>query len=855
MSLTPTHHELTECDREPIHNIAYVQSFGGLIKVTADWLVAHRSVNCTEILGLTKLPEPGTPLGDVFSPQAMEALQAAVSRLSHPDAVERLFGVALVSKATLFDCAVHKVSGRLIIEFERNAGAAYNDHLGLISPMLSQFRTIREPQALFENATRLVRDMLGYDRVMIYKFHHDDSGEVVAEAKDDALEPLLGLRYPRTDIPQQARELFKRNRFRVIANVDDELSPIEPPMSLGNRPIDMSMSVLRASSQIHLSYMKNMGVKASLTIAIVRQDKLWGLISCHHNSPRLPPFSLRTVAEMFSQMFSLMLDRMLIDRSEQQKAKGRALHDDLILRLADGKSLFDSLPALENMLSEAIEHDGLSMLIDGQYRSVGIAPSAEQMMQLVPMLTTALVGTVICSNELASEAPEAGTFADIAAGAMILPVSRNPRDYLILWRKPLSQKVTWAGDPAKAVKAPAGDRLQPRESFAAWEQTVEGRCEEWSEDDIQIAEGLRVSLLEVVLRMTDQVARERARAQEQQELLIAELNHRVRNILNLIRSLISQSQEDATTVSAFANIIGGRISALATAHDNITRENWSPAPLSALLNSEVSAYLNNKEERFELSGEDALIVPEAYSVLALVLHELVTNSAKYGALCDRSGRVTVELSRNEFNDLVIEWREIGGPPVRPPQRRGFGSTIIEQSIPHELKGVAKLRFILTGLEADFVIPCRYLAQEDKPRKTLASSAHDADNADHEAGIQTNGGGLPGHVLLVEDSIIIAMDTEQSLKRIGIETIAVEGSVKGALRALQEKRPDFAIVDFNLGKENSEPIAAALNKQGVPFALATGYAEMTDQIERLGAQALLRKPYGRSEIEDLLIESP
>ncbi|QUL36835.1 HWE histidine kinase domain-containing protein [Erythrobacter sp. JK5] len=840
--------DLTECDREAIHLISAIQPIGGLIAVTGDWLIAHRSANCAEMLGVEHDPVVGSRLEDTFQPRAVDSLRDAVRRLDSDDGVERVFGLRLTHGGSLFDCALHCSGGKVVIEFEPHAEADYADHLSLIGPVLAQLEPIRDMETLCDKAATLVRQMLGYDRVMIYRFHPDESGEVIAEDRRDDLEPYLGLRYPRADIPQQARALFRRNKVRIIADMGAEPVPVEPVRTIDGEPLDLSMSVLRAHSEMHVRYMRNMGVDASMAIALVRQGRLWGMISCHHYAPLTPPYSLRTIAEMFGQMFSMMLDRLLINRSEALRARGRHLHDQLMVRLAGGTSLADSLPMLEDVLRDVIDHDGASMLIDGVYSSRGLAPSEDQFCGMVPRLAGAPISTIIASSSLRELIPIAGEFSDELAGALILPVSRNARDYLVLWRRPLTQTVTWAGNPEKAVAA-QGERLEPRGSFSAWEETVRHRCADWSEDELAIAESVRVTLLEVVLRMSDEVSRERARAQEQQELLIAELNHRVRNILNLIRSLVTQSQHDALDVASFAGIIGGRISALASAHDNITRENWSPAPLSALFETELAAYISEKRERFDLQGEEVLVKPEAYTVLALVVHELVTNSAKYGSLCDRHGTLKVDLSRNRTGDLEIRWRESGGPPVKPPKRRGFGSTIIERSIPFELKGESDLRFKLSGLEADFLVPERFIVPFTENKGSKTSAVAGAPTSEPKA---AEGMALPQHVLVVEDSMIIALDTEETLKRLGVPSVSVAGSVASALEAIRQRTPDLAIVDFNLGIESSEPVTKLLRERGVRFVLATGYAEIEGRIADLGAERLLSKPYGRSEIEELLI---
>ncbi|MEM7689863.1 MAG: HWE histidine kinase domain-containing protein [Pseudomonadota bacterium] len=855
MNVVSTPRELTECDREPIQNIATVQPFGGLMKMNSDWSVAHMSGNCADLLDLPHLPRTGTNLSDVFCPAAIEAITAAlVRRVANTD-VERFFGLQLTKGPRLFDCAIHTVGERIVVEFEPHDVDEFVNHIALIAPLLSQLEGLSDLDTLCSKAARLVRDMLGYDRVMVYRFHADDGGEVIAEAVREDLEPYLGLRYPHTDIPRQARELFRKNRVRVIADVDAQPSPIEPPTAFGNRPLDMTLSGLRTSSEIHLRYLRNMGSAATMTLAIVRQGRLWGLISCHHMTPRLPSFSLRTVAESFSQMFSLILDRMLIDRTERLRSRARDLHSQLMVDLAEGSSLADNLEKVAEMLDGLIPHDGLSVKVGGDFRVYGASPTREEFEAVTPDLGAKPISEAFGTSRLANYSRAATAFSDRAAGALLIPISRDPYDYLILWRKPLSQRVKWAGDPSKAKVVTPGERLQPRESFAAWEETVEGHSEEWSADDLHIAEGLRVTLLEVILRMSEEVARERSRAQQQQELLIAELNHRVRNILNLIRSLVSQSQHDATSVESFATIIGGRIAALASAHDNITHENWSPAPLAKLFESEIEAYLTNKGDRFSITGEAVLIAPEAYTVLALVVHELMTNSAKYGSLCDQSGSVKVTVDRTSRGDLSVAWRERGGPPVRPPTRRGFGSTIIERSVPFELKGEAEQRFVLTGLEADFIIPKRYVTAGNGEGSGSATDAKAENPGNDNTRVPTSrkmgGGDLPERMLVVEDSMIIALDVEENLKRAGVRVIDVTSSVVGALSAISDNQPALAIVDFNLGTGSSMPVIEELTRRGVPFVLATGYAELGEKITQSGALGIIRKPYGRAEIEDLL----
>jgi len=848
MNLHQVQNGLTECDREPIHQIAAVQSFGALFAVDEAGVITQASRNAAEVLDLAAAPDSaaGTMLEDWFTQGAIRELREAHARAPAEDGVERLFGLDLTGDGSLFDCAVHPSGGQMVIEFEPHALRDFADHLGMIGPVITQLERLREPQDLCEAAARLVRQMLGYDRVMVYRFHPDESGEVIAEDKREDLAPFLGLRYPAADIPQQARELFRRNRFRVIADMTAEEVPIEPALAPCGAPLDLSMSVLRAHSRMHLAYMRNMGVAASLTIAIVRNERLWGMISCHHQRPLLPPYSLRTVAELFSQTFSLMLDRMLVRRTGKLRERARHLHDRLMFELAGGASLGASLPLLEESIRDILPHDGVSLLAGGEYAALGEAPSRAEFMAIAPALTGLPPDEVFATGALAEQVPAAAGFAERAAGALVLPLSHRPGDYLVLWRRPVDQVVIWAGNPSKAAPAP-GAMLEPRASFAAWREIVRGRGAEWSEEECDFAGKLRHTLIEVILRMSEDLTRERARAAEQQNLLIAELNHRVRNILGLIRALVSQSQAEALSVPGFPAIIGGRIAALAAAHDNITAKNWGPASLARLIEAELAPYCGAERARFRLTGDDVLVTPEAYTILALVVHELATNSAKYGSLSARAGTVEVSLARTAFGDLALHWREVGGPPVTAPSRHGFGSTIITRSIPHDLQGEADVRYKLAGVEAEFLVPARYLAVPEEGARRVAPPPPVPEP------LMRLSAEAPRRVLVVEDSIIIALDTEENLKRLGVAEVVLESSVTGALAAIADMRPDFAIIDFNLGGESSEPIAEALRAAGVRFVLATGYAEAASGFDRLGAEQVLRKPYGMTELERLLIE--
>ena len=839
--------DLDSCANEPIHLPGRIQSFGALVAVGSDWLIAHCSQNLAAMLGLPSQPQPGDPLSDYLSPPALAGMRRKLQAISVTGGVERSFGEALVPDGALFDIVLH-VSGRtIVIEFEPHMAGEYDHNIAMLRPMMARLERARDPARLCEVAARQLKTLLGFDRVMVYRFHPDDTGEVFAEAREMRLESFFGLHYPASDIPAQARKLYLTNILRIISDIADPTVEIAPAVSPAGVPLDLSLSTLRSVSPIHIEYLRNMGVTASMSVSIVVRGKLWGLFACHHYSgSRVLPYSLRTVAELYAQLFALQLGQVESDIVREQAQRAQAMHDRIMAQLAESSGLVEHFDAMIALFGDVIPHDGASAWIDGQYIARGSAPTSNQFKAVLPLLNSAPTSSVFATPELARLAPAASVFVGMAAGALAIPVSRRPRDYIVLWRREQKQTVTWGGNPEKSVEpGPNGLRLTPRKSFEAWQQVVEGTSLPWTDEEVRAAEALRVTLLEVILRITDSAMAERARSQEQQELLIAELNHRVRNILNLIRGLIDQSRHDARDIATFTETIGGRIHAMALAHDAITRENWAPSSLTELVQTEAKAYLSDKADRLFIEGEDALIAPEAFSVVALVIHELLTNSVKYGSLCDSRGQIRMTLTPTADGGLSIAWREVGGPAVQAPKRRGFGSLIVERSIPHELKGTAEVRYEPGGLEADFTLPARHVS---------AAPARSASPVAIGTTVPAGRDRLPHRVLLVEDNMIIAFDAEENLLALGVGEVLLASSNDTALAAIDGNLPDFALLDFNLGGETSEPIARMLDGKGVPFAFATGYGEVEGMTARYAhAVGVLQKPYSKEDLARILAQ--
>jgi light-regulated signal transduction histidine kinase (bacteriophytochrome) len=831
--------DITNCDREPIHVLGTIQPFGFLIAVSADWLISRASQNTEALIGIPYQVLLGKPISDVFDDEALHAIRNRVTMLRDPDAVERLFSVSLREDRPLFDVAVHFSGQSVVIEAEPAAGDD-TDVVSLVRSMIGRANKTETMAAFLREGARSVRALTGFDRVMVYRFDRAGSGEVAAEALRPGVDSFIGLNYPASDIPAQARALYLRNVFRIIADVRAEPVPILPALDAHGVALDQSLCILRAVSPIHIEYLRNMGVEASLSISIIVDGKLWGLFACHHYASRLPSFAERSAAELFGQMFSMMLESREWREAAEYETRARMVADRLMATVAQDSELLTNAQWLGEVIFDTIQADGVGVYVDGALSLSGLTPDTEQFGKVVQALNQAPAGQVFTTDQITTILPEAEAYANRAAGLLAIPLSRSPRDYVVLFRGERLRSVRWAGNPEKKdiEYGPNGPRLTPRKSFEEWSGLVRGKALPFTAAELRVAETLRTALLEVVLRLSESAGQERRRAHEQQELLIAELNHRVRNILSLIRGLISQTRQSALSAEAFVETLDDRVRALARAHDQITADRWGPARLIDLIETESGAYLGTRSGRIKLKGPNVLLEPAAFTVLALVFHELITNAAKYGALSD-NGTVSIVWEVDAEGSLLLSWTESGGPAVTAPTRRGFGSTIIERSIPYDLNGRADIHYRLSGLVAEFCVPSRYVARVLPDLKRPAQAKPDAELTRRALAGQT--------VLLVEDNMIIALDSEDALHALGAQRVMTASSVARATALIGEDKIDFALLDFNLGFETSLPVADLLSERGIGFIFATGYGDGLDLPDRFREIGLIKKPFNKDAL--------
>ncbi|MEG3766425.1 HWE histidine kinase domain-containing protein, partial [Alteromonas sp. 14N.309.X.WAT.G.H12] len=654
--------DLTNCDREPIHLLGNIQPFGCFIALRADWMVAYCSENVNHYLGHDAQDVIGGTLKTWFDSNTIHSIRTALQSAMITGRNERIFDEKIAETGLDVDISVHHNGQFIIVECEEIDTQRVKD-THFVRSLLTQFYCASDSQALIKMVTQQIQLITGYDRVMVYRFLPDGAGEVIAESKHYDVASYLGLRYPASDIPQQARQLYLKNLLRVIGDVDAQVVPILPPTNAVDHQVDLSFSTLRAVSPVHIQYLQNMGVKASMSISIIVNGKLWGLFACHHYSAKVPSYFQRTELELFAEIFALELSSRLMQEREIERTRARQVHNKMISTMSSSTGLLDSIVEQFGMFKDLIKSDGLAVMIDGNIRTDGLSLDKEWLKILCRRLNTLSASEASFIDTLATFLPDYQTDLHKVAGVLAIPISKTPRDYLLFFRQPQTQIVNWAGDPQKAVSpAPNEMRLLPRSSFEVWQQTHADSCEHWNEQERYDAESLRVTLLEVMIRFAQERESIRLQAARKHEILISELNHRVRNILNLVNAVVAQTETQGRTLSEFIGVLTGRLFALASAHDQLTASQWSHVSLKSMLETEIQAYVSSYNH-IELDGQEVMLSPFAATPLVLVFHEMFTNAAKYGALSDSKGKGVVRLSWliNQRGELIMRWAESGGP--------------------------------------------------------------------------------------------------------------------------------------------------------------------------------------------------
>ncbi len=835
--------DLTNCDREPIHIPGSIQPHGAMLVVDpSSHLVVFASENSGEYIGVPPQEAIRSDLSSVLGHELAHQIGNVAARAGGTQADGVMLNTVVGTNGHVADITIHRFAERLILEFEKPASGADTEvALSLTQTLVRRLDRETEVDDLVSSVAKLLRATLGYDRVMVYQFLANGDGKVVAEAKSSRLHSLLGHHFPFSDIPVQARQLYLKNWIRIIGDPDYIPVPLMPALVEGKPPVDMSFAHLRSVSPIHCQYLKNMDVASSMSVSVVVNGELWGLIACHHDSPKVLSVPLRVATELFAQYFSLQ-----IAASEARSVKRAAEYGRRrMVAIINGITADDAVEILVQQrikeFASLIPSDGVGVWVDGAWTYLGSVLASDYIPALLSVAQRTVGPFDIWETyRLGSHLDEADIIGRTVAGVLLIPISLRPATYLIYFRSERAHEIEWAGDPSKPKDAGTGSGdLNPRASFQTWKQSVRGRSLPWTEDNLTVAQGVRSYFRDLILFHRDASDEQRARTEAQRELLNAELNHRVKNVLALVKSIAAQTGIHSTSIEDFATSFEGRLRALSFAHDQ-SYGGRDGGELQGLIDAEASMHrFQQLPERFSITGPPVGLSERAFSVFALVLHEMMTNATKYGCLSQPGGTLSVEWTTNANGECVIDWKEAGGPPVAKPTRKGFGSSLIDRTVSGDLGGEIHLDFRPAGLQARFIVPAVHL------RAVVA-----APTLMLQSGLQpTLLTGL--NVLLVEDQSLIAMDVEEMLRELSCADVMTAVRVSQAINLMSTSTPDLAILDLNLGQETSEAVADELTRLSIPFMFATGYSDGTGVPARFSSVPVVNKPMSRESLSHAL----
>ena len=470
--------DLSNCEREQIHLPGSIQPFGALLVLREpDFVVLQASTNAESFLGVD-----GSLIGRNLDDIPGDLIKQLSPHLGDPlaDVPVGLRCRLGTSKAEL-DGIIHRPSGGgLAVELE--PGGPDVDLSRYVQRALSSIVTYASLSQLCDEAAVLFRELTGYDRVMIYRFDEEGHGQVLSECKADTLEPFLGIRYPASDIPKIARRLYERNRVRMLVDVNYEPVGIRPRSSpLSSADLDMSMCHLRSMSPLHIQYLKNMGVCATLVVSLMVGGRLWGLISCHHYKPRLVHYSVRSVCDLLSEAVATRIAALDAFAQGQSETSVRRLEQRMVNSIAtkgDWRSaLFDGSQTLIGPL----DAQGAALLLDGDVDTAGDVPGTQAIRAIGSWLSSRPPAPITTTASIRTDAPDLHQSLPDVGGLLAVPISDVPGDYLMWFRPERIEAVTWGGNPMKPfVVGNSPFDLSPRRSFAQWHELVEGTCEPWS---------------------------------------------------------------------------------------------------------------------------------------------------------------------------------------------------------------------------------------------------------------------------------------------------------------------------------------------------------------------------------------
>lgn len=646
-----TTYDLSKCDKEPIHIIRLIQAHAALLLTTIDtYQILHASGNTQQVLGTAPLELLGKNLTDFLESSLLEEISTGLAKEYMED-----FNPLQVSFFGEFklehhqNLIIHRTEQGLLLEFEaRHQSTSQYSFLGKVDRSIQKIQQLRNVDQLFDQVAKEIKSLTAYDRVMIYRFDEQKNGEVIAEAKEEWLEAFLNLRYPAADIPSQARALYLRNQIRIIYDTLATPAPIEPALHpQTGEPLDLSLSVARGVSPIHLEYLSNMGVRATMSVAIIVEGQLWGLIACHHHEPKLIDYRLRRLIQFMGKIISGHLALHATNEFRRLNIMTNKVRSQLFEQMGKEWDIVGGLTQNNPSFLDLVQATGGGILLDKQLHLLGDTPSVREIEALIDWLKANHTSAVFSTQQLMNHFPPAKDYAKIAAGLLSIRITASE---FVLWFRPeIRQTVNWGGEPNKTfLETKDGPRLSPRKSFEKWQQIVEFTSAPWLNHQIEAAIALRNNIKDFIIQKYEEVKQlneDLLKAYQNMESFNFTVSHDLRAPLRGIKGFAEILKEDYFDQlddygkSVIESIVGsvGKMNAFINDILEFSRFDKTKLLISGLdLPGQIAeswkvighAYPDQKEVTLNLQNLPATIYAD-HRLFRYLLDNLLSNAVKY----------------------------------------------------------------------------------------------------------------------------------------------------------------------------------------------------------------------------------
>ena len=544
---------IDNCDLEPIHIPGKIQSHGFLIVISTTSQIEFVSENTANFLKISATDLLGKNITEVERIIDYQIQPAFISNLllfGKNDNFEQVNPFEFTLSGFLFYLVISKSDSYYLLEFEVAGQDAALDIQKQMGRAIANMLGDKSLTNLLNNSAQQIKNIIHFDRIMIYKFAEDDHGEVISEAKNDDLASWIGLHYPASDIPKQARELDKKNLTRLIANVDEAPSRILSSHSAHDH-LDLTHSQLRAVSPIHIQYLKNMGVASSFSISLLYKGELWGLIACHNYTPRFIDFKSRESAKLIGQILSSALE-FRQDEEDQQLVDGFSKSLDKLSRYLNKTEIIsEALLEQDVNLLNIVQASGAILIHENSVNELGKTPGKEQLANLLTWIKENVTEPVYQTNNLPEVYPAALEYKDVASGMLVCMLSKDLSEYIIWFKPEIIETIKWAGDPGKPFEfnTAGGLQISPRHSFDLWMQTVTGKSEKWSKLEIRSVRQLRDEIIYAINQKANalRLLNEKLKiAYDELDTFSYTISHDLKNPLAVIKSYTQLLSRDKT---------------------------------------------------------------------------------------------------------------------------------------------------------------------------------------------------------------------------------------------------------------------------------------------------------------------